>query len=154
MEIPSSLFETLEYALRQEAKRICKDAAKILHLPEKEVEEKVLKSMPKSKLTIIKDNELSYSCPILICEKDLTHRCRLPCILGTSRCYKHQTIEYIPEPLDGQMTLTRIQTTKDSLESLWCNESDGKVYNKDSESIGNYKNGKLMLYSFEISESV
>uniref|UniRef100_A0A6C0HFB0 Uncharacterized protein n=1 Tax=viral metagenome TaxID=1070528 RepID=A0A6C0HFB0_9ZZZZ len=151
MEVPSSLFESFEYALRQEAKRICRDAAKILNLPEKDVEEKVLKSMPKSKLTVIKDNELSYSCPIFMCEKGLTHRCRLPCILGTNRCYKHQTIDYIPEPLEDQVTLTRIQTTKDSLESLWCNELDGSIYNEHSECVGTYKNRKLILYSFEIT---
>jgi len=143
MEIPKSLFDSLQTSLLQEAKRICRDAAKILNVPEKELQAKVLKNMPK--ISIINDNDKPYSCPVLV-ESAIIERCRKPCLLGTGRCQEHQKVETIPEPTD-QTTLTRIQS--EYKESLWCNEIDGTVYTRENKQVGNYKNGKLFIYVFE-----
>ena len=141
MQVPSSLFESLQASLQQEARRICRDAAKILRVPEKELEQKVLKSM--SKITIVKDQTPS-SCHILMNSEKLLNRCRLPCILGTGRCHKHQEITTVPE--GG--SLTRIQAQVD-LDPMWCDEETNIVYNKNAEEIGSYKNSRLTVFILE-----
>jgi len=141
MQVPSSLFESLQASLQQEAKRICRDAAKILRVPEKELEQKVLKSMPK--ITILKD-QTPTTCHILINSEKVVQRCRLPCILGTGRCHKHQEIRKVPE--GG--SLTRIQAQPD-LEPMWCNEDTNIVYNKNAEEVGLYKNSRLTVFILE-----
>ena len=138
MQVPCSLFESFQASLQQEAKRICRDAAKLLRVPEKELEQKVLKSMPK--ISLIKD-QTPTSCLILLHNEKLPHRCRLPCLLGTGRCYKHQEIPTVPE--GG--TLTRISDS----ERLWCDEETGIVYNKQAQEVGNYKNSRLTVFVLE-----
>ena len=143
MQVPSSLFESFQASLQQEAKRICRDAAKILRVPEKDLEQKILKSM--LKITLVKDNS-STSCCVLILKQSedrLAHRCRLPCILGTGQCYKHQGVTIA----EGG-TLTRIQAQPET-EQLWCNEETGLVYTENSDEIGFYKNSRLTLYCLE-----
>lgn len=141
MQVPSSLFESLQASLQQEARRICRDAAKILRVPEKELEQKVLKSM--GKITIVKDQSPT-SCHVLMDTEKLLQRCRLPCILGTGRCHKHQEIISVPE---GGF-LTRIEA-QEELEPLWCDESSGVLYNKNAEEVGNYKNSRLTVFILE-----
>jgi len=142
MNIPKSLFESLQASLNQEAKRLCREAARKLKVPEKEVQEKILKKMPK--MTIHEDKEQSFSCPVFV-ENKLLERCRLPCVLGTGRCLNHQA-STIPDPTTHKI-LTRIQPTEDSPDPLWCDETDGTIYNKESSVVGLYKNSVLILYN-------
>ena len=136
MQIPSSLFESLQASLQQEAKRICRDAAKLLRVPEKELEQKVLKTMPK--ITLVKDQTPS-NCLVLL-QNTLPYRCRLPCLLGTGRCHKHQEMT-VPE--GG--TLTRISDS----ERLWCDEETNIVYNEHAQEVGTCKNSRLTLFVLE-----
>lgn len=142
LNISKNLIQCLEASFNSEAKRICRDLSKILHVPEKELQTIVLKS--KVKFNIIKD-DTPFSCPVLI-GSNLIERCRLPCILGTARCYKHQDIKVIPEPTT-QKLLTRLQLQNTS-DSLWCDESNGDVYNRNCEIVGSFKNSKLTLFTY------
>jgi hypothetical protein len=144
MKIPKSLFDSLQSSLNQEAKKLCRDAAKILKIPEKDLIAKILTKMPK--VTIIDDNSAPYSCPVYV-EKNLIERCRRSCLLGTGRCLEHQGASN-PEPTT-QKQLTRVQSTTESPCTLWCDESTGDVYNKDLQVVGLYKNSTLTLYDFE-----
>jgi len=144
MKIPKTLFDSLQSSLNQEAKRLCRDAAKILGIPEKEIQAKILKDVPK--ITLYEDNSMPYSCPVLL-EKNLIERCRQSCLLGTGRCLEHQG-STIPE-ITTQTVLTRIQTSSDYPNQLWCDEATGNVYNKELQVIGLYKNSSLTLYDFE-----
>jgi hypothetical protein len=139
LKVSKTLFDTLEASLNTEAKRICKDVSKILNIPEKELQSIILN--PKIQIKIIKD-ETPISCPALI-ENGIIERCRLPCILGTGRCYKHQEILSIPETT-RQTLLTRIQSP---IGSLWCDEKTGTVYNRSSEIVGIYKNSRLTIFT-------
>ena len=141
MQISSTLLESFQLALKQETKRICRDAARILHIPQNELEDKIMKQDPKISMTIISDKDIPYSCPVLLTD-DILYRCRHPCILGTGRCYKHQTI-VIPD-IESQKTLTRIRYKP---YELWCDESTGIVYNKKKENVGEYRNNRLYLIS-------
>jgi hypothetical protein len=143
MKIPKSLFESIQASLNQEAKRLCRDAAKILKVSEKELQDKILKKMPK--IEIHDDNEMPYSCPVLT-ENNIIERCRKPCLLGTGRCYTHQ-VSTIPEHT-SQIILTRLHLVNSSSEPLWCNEIDGNVYDKTSSIVGHYINNRLTLYKF------
>lgn len=143
MNIPKSLLENLNASLNQEAKRLCRDAAKILKIPEKELQNKVLKKI--EKITIHEDNDRPYSCPVFN-ENNILERCRKPCLLGTGRCLTHQT-SIIPEPTTHKI-LTRIQPTSEYTEPLWCDESDGSVYDRKSDIIGTMIDNKIILYNF------
>ena len=143
MNIPKSLFDSLQASLNQEAKRICRDAAKILKIPEKEIQDKILKKMPK--VTIYEDKDRPYSCPVFN-ENMLIERCRKPCLLGTGRCLIHQA-SIIPEHTT-QKILTRIQPTADISEPLGCDESDGTLYDRSSAVVGVYINNRITLYNF------
>jgi hypothetical protein len=146
MKIPQSILESIQISLEQEAKRICRDAAKILRVPEKNILE-ILKKMPKTSLIPIDDSDIPYSCPVLEA-KTITERCRRPCLLGTGRCHAHQSVRIIPEPTT-QKTLTRIQATAMYPDPLWCDESDGTVYTADGEQVGSYSNQRLTIYTTE-----
>ena len=141
MQIPSSLFELFQSALKQETRRICRDAARILNIPQKELEEKIIKNDSKSSIHLITDKDTPYNCPVLL-NGDIIHRCRIPCILGTGRCYKHQTIT-IPE-IGQQKTLTRIRYSQ---EKLWCDESTKHIYNEKKEIVGEYRNNRIYLFT-------
>ena len=143
MNIPKTLFESLQASLQQEAKRICRDAAKILKVSEKELQDRVLKKI--QKVTIHEDKDRPYSCPVFN-ENMILERCRKPCLLGTGRCLVHQT-STLPEPTVHKI-LTRIQPTADIPEPLWCDESDGTVYDRSSTVVGIYINSKVTLYNF------
>jgi len=143
MNIPKSLFESLQASLNQEAKRLCRDAAKILKVSEKELQDKILKKMPKT--TIHADNDMPYSCPVFN-ENNILERCRKPCLLGTGRCLTHQN-STIPEPTT-QKILTRIQPTLETPQPLWCDETDGTVYDRSSKAVGSLINNRLILYKF------
>ena len=143
MNIPKSLFDSLTASLNQEARRLCKESAKLLKIPEKELLEKIIKKMPK--ITVCEDNNMPYSCPVYN-EKKHVERCRKSCILGTGRCADHQSVS-VPEPTT-QKLLTRIQQTEEITEALLCDETDGTVYNSSGEVVGFYLNNILTLYNF------
>jgi len=145
MQIPSTLFDSFQSALKQETKRICRDVARMLHIPQKELEDKIMKQDVKIPITIISDKDIPTNCPAIL-QGDILYRCRHPCILGTGRCQVHQTVT-IPEidtSQQGQIILTRIRYTA---QELWCDESTGTVYNNKKENVGEYRNNRLYLIS-------
>jgi len=151
LEIPSELYKTFQDIMLQEAKRLCRDAAKILGRPEKEVQTKVLKEMPKLSLTIIDDKDQPTTCPVFVRTASLIERCRHACLLGTGRCLAHQGETCIPE-VDEQTIMTRIQPI-DCLDTpLWCNEATHEVYTTQGQCIGHYKDEVLTVYELDTSE--
>jgi hypothetical protein len=138
-----SLFTTFQAACKIEAKRICKQAAKVLQRPEKEVLDKVFASQ--LVVQIIDDDDRPLVCPVLIRHTTLLERCRRPCILGTGKCIHHQTTFSNDSYPSNVQTLTRI----DYEEPLWCNEVTGDVYNSSGSVVGFYKDEYLTLFTFD-----
>lgn len=149
IKIPSSLFDTLQSALKTEAKRVCRDAAKLLRRPEAEVLAILLDPKNQVSLQILHDKDLPDSCPVLLQHSTLIERCRTPCILGTGRCLKHQSVHHIPEFPPSVQSLTRLECTEEQTTPLWCNEATGIVYDSSGSVIGNYKNERLELFLLE-----
>ena len=151
VEVPSELYKTFQDIFLQEAKRLCRDAAKVLGRPEKEVQAKVLKSMPKIPLKIIDDNNVPLTCPIFVRRDTLIERCRHACLLGTGRCLAHQAEVCIPD-INDQTTVTRVQPM-DCLDTpLWCNEATHDVFTSTGQCIGHYKDEILRVYVLDTSE--
>lgn len=148
IQIPKSLYDSFQNFLIGEAKRICKESAKLLHLPEKDVQQRVLKKLPKVSVSLVRESDSYISCPILIPNSKLAQRCRQPCVLGTGRCIEHQHIQEIPEYLEHTI-LTRIAPSEDIEQGLWCNEETHDVYDKDGSVVGMYKDGTLRRYTYE-----
>jgi hypothetical protein len=153
MKVPKSLFETIQGICKMEARRLCREAAVLLERPENELIEKVLQSQPQTILEIIEDDDISVSCPILIQREKMNERCRRPCILGTERCLRHQSIHKAYEPNVPVQSLTRIETNNTDTQHLWCDESTSFVYDSNSKIVGTYKNECLELFVFEDAES-
>lgn len=133
--IPQTLLNTLQATFDAEAKRLARDAAKVLRVPEKEVLQ-ILKKVPKVQFKICDDSECANSCDILLQRKKVLERCRRPCILGTGRCLKHQEETKPPELADTLQRLTRLEMHEDIAEPLWCDESTRIVYNADYKVMG------------------
>jgi hypothetical protein len=141
--LPRSLLQSLTTAFELEGKRLAKDVAAILHLPEKDVLQ-VVKQMPKLQFKVVEDSEYDQSCLVPIEEPGIVRRCRRPCVLGTSRCIYHQSSE--------------VQTLSTSLQSLtrikghpyWCDEETKDVYDVKGECVGKLNDeNQLELYTFE-----
>lgn len=149
IKIPSSLFDTLQAALKTEAKRVCRDAAKLLRRPETEVLAILLDPKNQISLQILHDDELPDSCPVFLQHSMLIERCRAPCILGTGRCLKHQSENQIPSFPPTIQSLTRLECTEEQPTPLWCDEATGIVYDSTGSVVGNYKNERLELFLLE-----
>lgn len=137
ISIPQTLLATLQAAFDTEAKRIARDAAKLLRVPEKEVLD-TIKKIPKIQFKIIDDSEIPNSCPIFkrsISSTVLT-RCRAPCVLGTGRCLQHQKQSILPEVPETKKSLTRVKRIQDTDQELWCEEDTRIIYNANGEQIG------------------
>lgn len=151
LEVPSEIYKTFQDILLQEAKRLCRDAAKILGRSEKDVIAKVIKELPKVPLKVIDDNSLPLTCPVFIQKATLIERCRHACLLGTGRCLAHQGEICVPE-IENQSSLTRIQPTDCMDTHLWCNEATHDVYTREGKIIGRYKDEILRVYQLDTSE--
>lgn len=152
VSIPQTLLATLQAAFDAEAKRVARDAAKLLRVPEKDVLE-IIKKVPKVQFKVIDDSEIPTSCPTLkrsISTTMLT-RCRAPCILGTGRCAHHQKQASIPEVPDTKKPLTRVKRLQDTDEDLWCDEETRKIYNTAGEEVGQLtEDDTVEVYEFSI----
>jgi len=151
LKISDALLSTLIQAFERERRNLCYDAAKILRVPEKQVDQIVKQAMSTVTFTVFEEDEKRQTCPILIQTAVVLERCRGPCLMGTGRCLKHQTVPNPPEISDVQEPLTRIERIDASLPPLWCNERTEDVYNAEGNIIGHYNKDEnvLSLFTFE-----
>lgn len=148
VQIPQQLLESLQASFLGEAKRICRDAAKLLKVNEKELLQKVLPNASKVKLQVVDTDEAPTQCHALIQEQTILRRCRMPTLLGTGRCVCHQTAK-LPELPEDCIQLVRIERIETNDTALWCNEATGEVYDSSGAIVGLYKNSELRLYVLE-----
>lgn len=147
--IPKLLLDTLEKRFVEEAKRVCKDAARILHRPEKELLA-LVKQMPKLKIQVADDSDFPTVCPILLQRHKILERCRGPCLLGTGRCVKHQNAPEPPEPSSHLQVLVRLQPTEENDTPLWCDETTRQVFDSSGTAVGELtENNILELFTLE-----
>jgi hypothetical protein len=137
ISIPQTLLATLQAAFDAEAKRVARDAAKLLRVPEKEVMD-IIKKVPKVQFKVIDDSEIPTSCPIFkrSISRTVLIRCRAPCILGTGRCSHHQKEAIVPEVPDTKKPLTRVKRLQETDPVLWCDEETRAIYNEAGEHVG------------------
>jgi hypothetical protein len=148
VQIPQPLFESLQAAFLGEAKRICRDAAKILKVDEKELLQKVFPQSAKVKLQIVDTEEAPVCCQAFLQEDALLKRCRHPSLLGTGRCIYHQTAT-IPDIPATVTPLVRLERLEKGDCPLWCFEETGEVYDSTGAVIGEYRDETLILYVLE-----
>jgi hypothetical protein len=150
---PASLLQTLQTTFHAEAKRLCRDAAKILRVPEKELTSKVLgKYTSNCIFKILDDNDAPTTCPIIIKQGPIFERCRCPCVLGTGRCLSHQTAANPPDVTNHLVRLTRLEPHPDLCETLWCREETNEVYDQSGAVIGEREDECIVLYTLGSEE--
>lgn len=150
---PATLLQTLQSAFHGEAKRLCRDAAKILRVPEKELTAKVLgKYTANSIFKIVDDNDAPITCPILVKQGSIFERCRCPCILGTGRCLNHQISNPPPDVSNHLVRLTRLESHPDLQEPLWCREETNEIYDRSGAVIGERDDECIVIYTLGSEE--
>lgn len=142
LTIPQTLFTTLQVCFDNEAKRIGREMAKLLDVPEKEVLQ-ILKNVPKISLTLHDDTEYYSSCPVTIQSNSIAYRCRRGCILGTNRCVEHQTISSDVEKEAEQNKIIKLTRLRTNDSCYWCDEQTNAVYDSSGKQIGFLKNNKI-----------
>jgi hypothetical protein len=152
LAIPKPLLDSLQAAFLAEGRKLCRDAAKVLHKPEKEVLD-ILKSLPKVSLIIHRDTDDTPTlCPVFLDTRgSLLQRCRRPCILGTGRCFRHQDATEPPSSPENTITLTRIKKTAELDTQLWCCEETNEIYNAEGNIVGELNDQREILI-FEYSD--
>ena len=138
-KIPDGLLNDLRAAFERETKKICRDAAHILRVPEADLFKKVKERMPTVQISVLEeDDELSRSCHVLLKRGTLYERCRGGCVLGTSKCLRHQTTDApsVNELPSNIKPLTRLERKPGMAEAMWCDESNRKVFNRNGETVG------------------
>jgi hypothetical protein len=152
LAVPKPLLDSLQAAFLAEGRRLCRDAAKVLHRPEKELLD-ILKNLPKATLIVHRDtNETPTICPVFLdTQGKLVQRCRRPCILGTGRCFRHQDAADPPNPPGSTLVLTRIKKLQDTDTQLWCCEETNEIYNAEGQVVGELNDQREVLL-FEYSD--
>ena len=153
VSFPASFLQTLQVTFHREAIRICRDAAKLLRVPEKELTNKVLgKVSANSIFKVLDDNDAPTICPIIIKQGSIFERCRCPCILGTGRCLSHQTAGLPPDVSNHTLPLTRLEQHPDLQEPLWCREETNEIYDRSGKVIGEREDNCIVLYTLGSEE--
>ena len=135
IKLPKQLVESLQQSFLSEARRVCRDAAKLLR-KEPETVLAVLKKMPPIQFQIVDDSEYPTTCPVLLQKGAIVERCRTPCILGTGACMVHQEEDSPPSIDSCEMKLTRVKHSESDMGPLWCNEDTRHVYSREGVCIG------------------
>ncbi len=149
VKLPKQLVESLQQAFLSEARRVCRDAAKVLHQDPNDVLA-ILKKMPPIQFQVCDDSEQPTTCPILLQKGAIVERCRRPCILGTGVCMAHQE-ESEPPSIDSCETkLTRVKHSEPDLGPLWCDEESRHVYNREGACVGVLTDENILeLFTYE-----
>lgn len=151
LAIPELLMRTLKQAFDQEQKNLCRQAAKILRVPEDQVKTIVSKAMTPLQFEIYDEEEKRQTCPVFVQRSVVLERCRGPCLMGTARCLQHQSVQEPPELPDTIESLTRVERPDATDTPMWCNESTHDIYNAEGKIVGKYddnNNGQLTLFTF------
>jgi hypothetical protein len=104
---------------------------------------------------LAEDDDLPRSCQVLLKRGTVYERCRGGCVLGTSKCIRHQmtdapSIDELPE---NSKPLTRLERIQGMIESMWCDEATKEVFNRNGEHIGDMnEDNELELFVLDDSE--
>lgn len=71
LAVPRSLWDGLQASFLAEGRKLCRDLAPILKIPEKELIQKLLTQPPKLQLAIVADEDRPLSCPVLLQKEKL-----------------------------------------------------------------------------------
>jgi len=141
MQIPESLFLSFQSQLQAEGKRLCRDLAKVLGVPEKELITNVL--LKDKKISITPDtNDGKPFCPVLVPRGAILDRCFHPILLGTERCMHHQSVGALPEVPDGLTTLVKLSTTT----PYYMNPETKEVLDESGKLVGVYRDEEVLLF--------
>jgi hypothetical protein len=155
-KIPDGLLNDLRAAFERETKKLCRDAAHILRVPEADLLKKVKERMPIVQINVLaEDDDLPRSCQVLLKRGTVYERCRAGCVLGTSKCIRHQMTDApsIDELPDTTKRLTRLERTQGMVEPMWCDETTKDVLNRNGEKIGEInEDNELELFILDDSD--
>jgi hypothetical protein len=149
VKLPKQLVESLQQAFLSEARRVCRDAAKLLHQDPNDVLA-ILKKMPPIQFQVVDDSDAPTTCPVLLQKGAIVERCRFPCILGTGVCMNHQQESEPPSIESCDTKLTRMKHTETDMGPLWCDEETRNVYSREGVCVGALTDENVLeLFTYE-----
>ena len=147
--LPSSLLDSLDEVLRNEARWIIKDIATRIGVPAIPLIKKIMDE--KRSIYLYEKDDTTFQCHALIPDSNILVHCKNPVILHTNFCSVHQT--WTPPGKFPKQKLVRLQIPYDSdSEALWLDKKSGSVYNKTMDVVGFYNSSSSTLEMFVISK--
>lgn len=150
LRLPEPIVGLMKAQMLGAAKELLAHMAYTLNIPKEDAIRRVLGDMPTVTIDVIECRDYETSCcvPVAMGSSDQDYElCRLPCVLNTGRCAAHQDVDVIPEfDTEAAVRLIRLEGLKDAdMGALWCEEETGKIYNRQQEHVGYYRNGRVEL---------
>jgi hypothetical protein len=152
--VPKAIIQNMHAQFLNQAKKFCKDLAYIGDVPkelEKSYTDKILTKLEKMEFVIYRDDSEPY-CPVPVKRNAIIECCRLPSVLGTSRCIGHQHVSVIPT-IESETEYVRLCPTEVGQESLFWDEETNRIYNNKMEYKGNYEDGVVEIFTVEEDDS-
>jgi hypothetical protein len=150
LRLPEPIVDLMKAQMIRAAKDLVAHMAFTIDVSKEDAVRRVLGDMPSVSIEVVQCSDYEISCcvPVAMGSSDRDYElCRLPCVLNTGRCIAHQDVSAIPEfDTEAAVRLTRLEGLKDAdMGPLWCEEESGKVYNRQQEHVGYYRDGRVEL---------
>jgi hypothetical protein len=150
LRLPEPIVDLMKAQMVRAAKELVAHMAFTIDVPKEDAVRRVLGDMPSVSIEVVQCSDYETSCcvPVAMGSSDRDYElCRLPCVLNTGRCIAHQDVSAIPEfDTEAAVRLTRLEGLKEAdMGPLWCEEESGKVYNRQQEHVGYYRDGRVEL---------
>ena len=141
-KIPKLLWENLESVLLAHGKRLVSEYAKILEIPDKELQ-KCVNIYETIKITLQDTHIESYKCKAYIPIDNVTVFCRTPVMNGSEYCQHHRNKRITIIPDIHQISIQRLKDT-DNLCPLWA--AGNTLYNSTGNVVGKIKHDKIKIF--------
>lgn len=148
--LPSCLLDSIDEVLRNEARWLIKDMAKVLGVSPVPLIKQIL---DKKSSIYLYDNESDFQCTALIPQSNLLVVCRKPVILHSKLCDEH--VNWKPSMKLPKTKLVRFQVPYDStIPQLWLDKESGNVFNENMDVCGEYNLDTKVFKLFRISDTI
>lgn len=141
-KISRLLWENLESVLLAQSRRLIGEYSKIIGVPEKELQKKVLPSSDFLKITIQDTHAESNQCKAYVQNEKLTIFCRKPVGYGCEYCPFHRNKRMIVIPGTNPIPIQRVK----DIGPIWV--SHNTVYDSKGDMIGKIKDGIIKIFVY------
>jgi hypothetical protein len=149
-KVPRILWESLESILLAQSKRYISELARVLEVPEKELQRRVFPSADTVKITLQDSQAESSQCKAFHLENKITVYCKKTIAYNSEYCHVHREKRMFVVENNDAVQLTRIKDI-DKLPPMWIAD-ETKLINSNGDTIGMIEEAEQKLTLFIIEE--